>query len=63
VTVTPYRLDGSGARDDRTFHLYGYSFVLDEKKRVRSFTLPSNPSVLVFGLTLVRSLLINHMTR
>jgi serine/threonine protein kinase/DNA-binding winged helix-turn-helix (wHTH) protein len=63
VTVTPYRLDGSGARDDRTFHLYGYSFVLDEKKRVRSFTLPSNPSVLVFGLTLVRTLLINHMTR
>jgi len=54
VAVTPYRLDGSGGRDDRTFHLYGYSFVLDEKKRVRSFTLPSNPSVLVFGLTLVR---------
>src|SRR5580704_1864859 len=54
VTVTPYRLDGSGARDDRTFHLYGYSFVLDEKKSVRRFTLPSNPSVLVFGLTLVR---------
>ena len=63
VAVTPYRLDGSGGRDDRTFHLYGYSFVLDEKKRVRSFTLPSNPSVLVFGLTLVRTLLINHMQR
>jgi hypothetical protein len=54
VAVTPYRLDGRGGRDDRTFHLYGYSFALDEKKRVRSFTLPSNPSVLVFGLTLVR---------
>jgi serine/threonine protein kinase len=54
VHATPYRLDGSGGRDDRTFHLYGYSFVLDEKKSVRRFTLPSNPSVLVFGLTLVR---------
>jgi hypothetical protein len=54
VAVTPYRLDGGGGRDDRAFHLYGYSFVLDEKKKVRSFTLPSNPSVLVFGLTLVR---------
>jgi serine/threonine protein kinase len=53
VAVTPYRLDGSGGRDDRTFHLYGYSFVLDAKKRVRSFTLPSNSSVLVFSLTLV----------
>jgi serine/threonine protein kinase/DNA-binding winged helix-turn-helix (wHTH) protein len=63
VAVTPYRLDGSGGRDDRTFHLYGYSFVLDEKKRVRSFTLPSNTSVLVFGLTLVRTFLINHMQR
>jgi hypothetical protein len=54
VTVTPYRLDGDGGRDDRMFHLYGYSFALDEKKKVRSFTLPSNPSVLVFGLTLLR---------
>jgi hypothetical protein len=63
VAVTPYRLDGSGGRDDRTFHLYGYSFVLDEKKRVRSFTLPSNPSVLVFGLTLVRTFPRNPMQR
>jgi serine/threonine protein kinase len=53
VAVTSYRLGAKGGRDDRTFHLYGYSFVLDEKKRARSFTLPSNPSVLVFGLTLV----------
>jgi hypothetical protein len=55
VAITPYRLDGSGGRDDRTFHLYGYSFALDEKKTVRSFSLPSNTSVLVFGLALVRA--------
>jgi len=54
VAVTPYRLDGSGGRDDRTFHLYGYSFNLDEKKSVKSLTLPSNTSVVVFGLTLLR---------
>jgi serine/threonine protein kinase len=54
VATTPYRLGGSGGRDDRTFHLYGYSFALDQKKTVRSFSLPSNTSVLVFGLTLIR---------
>jgi len=56
VFVTPYRLTGSGERDDRTFHLYGYSFALNEKKMARSFTLPSNTGVVVFGLTLVRGL-------
>jgi serine/threonine protein kinase/DNA-binding winged helix-turn-helix (wHTH) protein len=54
VFVTPYRLNGSGERDDRTFHLYGYSFALNETKIARSFTLPSNTGVVVFGLTLVR---------
>ncbi len=54
VVVTPYRLDSDGGRDDRTFHLYGYSFALDRRKIVRSFTLPSNTGVVVFGLTLVR---------
>jgi len=54
VFVTPYRLNNSGERDGRTFHLYGYSFAIDEKKTVRSFTLPSNTGVVVFGLTLVR---------
>jgi serine/threonine protein kinase len=54
VTSTPYRLSGGGERDNRTFHVYGYSFPLDRKKRVQSFTLPANRHVLVFGLTLVR---------
>ena len=54
VFVTPYRLTAGGGRDDRTFHLYGYSFALDGRKIVRSFTLPSNTGVVVFGLTLVR---------
>ena len=54
VFVTPYRVTGRGGRDERTFHLYGYSFALDGRKIVRSFTLPSNTGVVVFGLTLVR---------
>jgi serine/threonine protein kinase len=52
--ITPYRLGDSGDRDNRTFHLYGYSFLLDDKKTVQSFALPSNRQVLVFALTLVR---------
>jgi serine/threonine protein kinase len=49
---TAYRLDSQG-KDDRAFHLYGYSFPLDDKKTVRSFSLPDNANVFVFGLTLV----------
>jgi hypothetical protein len=55
AVATPYRLSGGGSRDNRAFHLYGYSFPLDGKKTVRSFTLPSNRHVLLFGLTLVRT--------
>jgi serine/threonine protein kinase len=56
AAVTPYRLSGNGGRDDRTFYLYGYSFPLNDKKVVRSVTLPQNENVLVFGLALVRGL-------
>jgi serine/threonine protein kinase len=56
VLVTPYRLTAGGDRDERTFHLYGYSFPLNNKKKVQSIVLPSNQNVVVFGLTLVRGL-------
>jgi serine/threonine protein kinase len=56
VVATPYRLEGNvGSHDDRTFHMYGYSFALDRNKTVRTFTLPENRNVLVFALTLVRN--------
>jgi serine/threonine protein kinase len=55
AAVTPYRLSGRH-RDNRTFYLYGYSFPLDDKKTVHSFTLPRNQAVRVFGLVLVRGL-------
>jgi hypothetical protein len=51
--VVPYRLDGDGSKDNRTFYLYGYSFNLDSSKTVRSVTLPDNEHVLVFAMTLV----------
>lgn len=54
--LLPYRLDGDGERDKREFHVYGYSFPLDERKPVRAFTLPQNSQVLVLAMTLVRGL-------
>jgi serine/threonine protein kinase len=54
VAATPYRLGSGGGRDERTFHLYGYTFRLNARKKVRAFVLPANSGVKVFGLTLVR---------
>ncbi len=54
AAVTPYRLDGGGSRDNRTFYLYGYSFPLEGQKTVRSISLPLNRNVVVFALALVR---------
>jgi len=54
AVVTPYRVDGDGGRDDRTFHLYGYSFPLESKKAVKSIILPRNQNVLVFAMVLAR---------
>ena len=52
----PYRLNGGGDRDEREFYVYGYSFPLDDKKAVRTLTLPQNPQVVVLAVTLVRGL-------
>lgn len=52
----PYRLTGEGERDEREFYVYGYSFPLDDKKAVRTLTLPQNPQVVVLAVTLVHAL-------
>jgi alpha-mannosidase len=52
AVVMAYRLAGDGAKDARTFYLYGYSFNLDSNKVVRSIALPDNEHVLVFAMTL-----------
>jgi serine/threonine protein kinase len=54
VTAVSYRVGNRGGKDNRTFHLYGYSFRLNGKKKVKAFALPGNSSVKIFGLTLVR---------
>jgi alpha-mannosidase len=51
--VMPYRLASDGSKDNRTFYVYGYSFILDSGKVVRSITLPDNQQVLIFAMTLV----------
>jgi hypothetical protein len=51
----PYRLVADGAKDNRTFYLYGYSLNLDSSKGVHSITLPNNEHVLVFAVTLAPS--------
>ena len=49
----PYRLVSDGSKDSNTFYGFAYSFNLDSSKAVRSLSLPSNRSVLVFGITLL----------
>ncbi len=52
VLAMPYRLNSSGAEDNRTFYLYGYSFALNSAKTVVSLTLPANRNVIVLAVDL-----------
>ncbi len=47
-----YRLTPTGATDNRTFYLYGYSLALNNAKTVQSMTLPGNRNVVVLAVTL-----------
>ncbi len=47
-----YRLLPTGAKDARTFNLYGYSFAINSAKTVASLTLPVNRHVVVLAATL-----------
>ncbi|MCW3058714.1 MAG: hypothetical protein JWQ02_535 [Capsulimonas sp.] len=49
---TSYRNTYDGAKDPRTFYIYSYGFALDHGKTVKSITLPNNPSVRIFAVTL-----------
>jgi hypothetical protein len=48
-----YRNFDNGTKDQRTFSLYEYRFVLNATKTVQSITLPGNPHVLVLAATLL----------
>lgn len=53
AVAMPYRNFDDGTKDNRTFNLYAYPLPLNKAKNVRSITLPSNPDVVVLGITLL----------
>jgi hypothetical protein len=55
----PYRDTYSGAKDNRVFNLYSYSFPLNQSKTVSSITLPANTNVAVLAITLVPAAQVN----
>jgi hypothetical protein len=52
AVVMPYRNLADGTKDNRVFNLYAYTFTLDSRKAVKSFTLPNDPNVVVLAATL-----------
>jgi hypothetical protein len=48
-----HRNTSGGAKDNRTFYLYGYSFTLNNGKIVQSIRLPNNGNVIVLAITLI----------
>ncbi|GAB3459360.1 hypothetical protein GCM10027321_16840 [Massilia terrae] len=48
-----YRDTNTGGRDSRTFHLYNYTFALNNAKTVQSVVLPNNANVEVLAMTVV----------
>jgi hypothetical protein len=48
-----YRDTNTGGRDSRTFHLYNYSFALNNTKTVQSVVLPNNANIDVLAMTVV----------
>ena len=49
-----YRDRYNGTEDNRTFHVYAYTFALNNSKTVSSITLPGTGNVVVLAMTLVR---------
>jgi hypothetical protein len=45
-----YRIMPSGALDNRTFYLYGYSFAVNPAKTVASIVLPANNRVVILAI-------------
>jgi hypothetical protein len=52
AVAMPYRNVENGTEDTRQFNLYGYVFLLNSAKEVKSLTLTNNSSVLVLAATL-----------
>jgi hypothetical protein len=52
AVAMPYRDGENGTMDERQFNLYGYSFLLDRGKQVKSLTLPNDAEMVVLAATL-----------
>jgi hypothetical protein len=50
--IMPYRDNGQGQIDNRTFYLYEYAFTLNAGKAVASVTFPNNRNVVILAATL-----------
>jgi len=50
--MMPYRDNGQGQIDNRTFNLYEYGFALNAGKTVASVTFPNNRNVVILAATL-----------
>ena len=50
VSEMAYRIAPSGATNNSTFYLYGYSFAINSAKTVKSLTLPHNRNVVVLAV-------------
>jgi hypothetical protein len=55
VSQMAYRLSSSGAAQDLTMYLYGYSFAIDSAKTVKSITLPANRDVVVLASSISKT--------
>ena len=51
----PYRDNGQGQKDNRTFYLYQYTFALTANKTVVSITLPNDRNVVVLAASLTNA--------
>jgi hypothetical protein len=52
AVAMPYRDEQNGTMDNRQFNLYGYSFLLNTGKQVKSLTLPNDAEMVVLAATL-----------
>jgi hypothetical protein len=50
--IMPYRDNGQGQIDNRTFYLYQYAFALNASKTVTSVAFPNNRNVVILAATL-----------
>jgi alpha-mannosidase len=53
VTSMAYKLTVTGATHAGPYYFYGYTFVLNTAKIIKSIALPNNRDVVVLGITLV----------